>query len=49
MDGPWAPTSYVAVNSLVGAPVEGEVLGPAQCRGLLEGSNGGWMRRGAPI
>jgi len=28
MDWPWAPTSYVAVNSFVGAPVEEEALGP---------------------
>jgi len=30
MDWPMAPTAYVAENSLVGAPVEGEALGPAK-------------------
>jgi len=30
MDGPWAPTAYAVENSLVGAPVEGEALGPAK-------------------
>jgi len=30
MDWPRAPTAYVAENSLVGTPVEGEALGPAK-------------------
>jgi len=30
MDWPWAPTTWVAMNSLVRAPVEGEALGPAK-------------------
>jgi len=40
MDWPRAPTAYVAENSLVGAPVEGEALGPAKVGPLVQGNMG---------
>jgi len=37
---PRAPTAYVAENSLVGAPGEGEALGPAKVEPPVQGNMG---------
>jgi len=40
MNWPRAPTAYVAENSLVGATVEGEALGPAKVGLPVQGNMG---------
>jgi len=41
MDWPRVPTAYVAENSLVGAPMEGEALSPAKVGPPVKGNMGG--------
>jgi len=38
MDWPRAPTAYVAENSPVGAPAEGEALGPVEVGPPVQGN-----------
>jgi len=48
----YAPTAYVPENSLVGAPGEGEVLGPAKVGPPVQGNMEGAIRgciRGIPM
>jgi len=45
MDRPRAPTAQVAENSLVGAPVEWEGLGPAKVGPPVQRNNGRGMIR----
>jgi len=46
MDWPRAPIAYVAVNSLVGAPVGGEALGPTEIGPFPLAGEFGWGSKG---